>query len=163
MCDYEITIYQNSVFFCTTNVFRTINNDPTLVLLYLLLGDLARFSFRLVRRPQDARCLLHDSNQQVVDVVLQLTDVRVLFLHHLLLLDQLLHNLLEREAAVRRHAALELIRLLQKHRARDQLLHNVSCYILDTITMMSSFSTGFKTNSYRTPQKEILVTCYAYI
>lgn len=86
----------------------------------LLLGDLARFPLRLVRRPQDARRLLHDTDQQVVDVVLQLADVCVLLLHHLLLLDQFLHDFLERQAAIRRHAALELIGLLRKSRAADR-------------------------------------------
>lgn len=84
--------------------------------LWLLLGDLACFPLWLVRRPEDAGCLLHHANQQVIDVVLQLADVSVLLLYYLLLLNQFLDHLLEREVAIRRHAALHLLRLLGEKR-----------------------------------------------
>jgi len=80
----------------------------------LLLGEFTRLPLGLVGRPQDAGRLLHDAHQQVVDVVLQLPDVGVLPLHHLLLLDEVLHHLVEGQVAVGQGAL--LLGLLQTGR-----------------------------------------------
>lgn len=91
---------------------------PRLVL--LLFAEFTRLPFRLIGCPENARRLLHDAHQQVVDVVLQLPDVGVLLPHHVLLLDEFLHHFVEGQVAVSESAL--LLRLLKERKKENAQL-----------------------------------------
>lgn len=66
----------------------------------LTVGELASFPGRLVGHSEDTGRLLHHPDQEVVDVVLQLPDVRVLPPQELFVFHQLLQHLLVGQAAI---------------------------------------------------------------
>lgn len=66
-----------------------------------LLVDPLSFFLWFVWCSKDVGCLLHDPNQQVVNVVLKFTYVCILLFHNLFLFQQFLHNFIEWQVAVR--------------------------------------------------------------
>lgn len=83
----------------------------------LAVGELASLPGRLVGHSEDAGRLLHDPHEEVVDVVLQLPDVRVLPPQELFVLHQLLQDLLVGQAAVP-GSGIKRVAVLEQERAR---------------------------------------------
>lgn len=66
----------------------------------LLFSEFTRLLFWLVRCPQNTGRLFHHAYEQVIDVVLQLSDVGIFLFHNLLLLHEFLHHLPKGQVAV---------------------------------------------------------------
>lgn len=80
--------------FSLSSFLSLLPSDKRSITGLLTIGELASLPGRLVRHPEDAGRLLHDPHEEVVDVVLQLPDVRVPPPQELLVLHQLLEDLL---------------------------------------------------------------------